>query len=59
MRDNRLTGAARYRSGESVTLDLTPWQRVQGQYGRFTRVELDDPDFQLIDLPTYWSDQVP
>jgi alginate O-acetyltransferase complex protein AlgJ len=59
MRDNRLTGAARYRPGQDVTLDLTPWEQAQGRYGRFTRVELDDPEFQLIDLPTYWADEAP
>jgi alginate O-acetyltransferase complex protein AlgJ len=59
MRDNRLTDAARYRPGHSVTLDLTPWEQAQERYGRFTRVELDDPDFRLVDLPTYWADETP
>jgi alginate O-acetyltransferase complex protein AlgJ len=59
MRDNRLTAAARYLPGQSVTLRLTPWERAQARYGRFTRVELDDPEFKLIDLPTYWADEFP
>ncbi len=59
MRDNRLTNAARYRPGQSLTLDLTPWEQAQERYGRFTRVELDDPDFTLIDLPTYWVEEAP
>ena len=43
LRDNRLTHAARYRSGQSLTLNLTPWEQVQERYGRFTRVELGLP----------------
>ena len=59
MRDNRLTSAARYRPGQSVPLALTPWEQAKDRYGRFTRVELDDPDFRLIDLPAYWADVTP
>lgn len=59
MRDNRWTAAARYHPGQVVTLDLTPWAEAQQSYGRFTRVELDDPDFLLIDLPTFWAEEVP
>jgi alginate O-acetyltransferase complex protein AlgJ len=59
MRDNRLTSAARYRPGQSVKLSLTPWTQAQVNFGRFTRVELDDPDFRLIELPTYWADEGP
>ena len=59
MRDNRLTNAARYRPGQSLTLNLTPWEQARGPYGRFSRVELDDPDFTLIDLPTYWAEEAP
>ena len=59
MRDNRWTDAARYQAGQVVTLDLTPWAQAQPTYGRFTRVELDDPDFVLIDLPTFWANEVP
>lgn len=59
MRDNRWTDAARYQAGRVVTLELTPWAQAQETHGRFTRVELDDPDFLLIELPTYWADEVP
>ncbi len=59
MRDNRWTDAARYRIGQDVTLRLTPWVEAQKTYGRYTRVELDDPDFLLIDLPTFWAEEVP
>jgi alginate O-acetyltransferase complex protein AlgJ len=59
MRDNRWTDAARYQPGQTVTLNLTPWAQAQPSFGRFTRVELDDPDFTLIDLPTYWAGEAP
>ena len=59
MRDNRWTDAARYQAGRVVTLELTPWAQAQESRGRFTRVELDDPDFVLIELPTFWADEVP
>lgn len=59
MRDDRRTVAADYRPGQELTLSLTPWEAAQERYGRFTRVELDDPDFRLIDLPTYWADPAP
>ena len=58
MRDNKWTAAVRYQSGESVQLKLAPWSEVEREYGRFNRVELDDPDFVLIDLPTFWAEEV-
>jgi len=59
MRENQLTDAARFQSGQQVKFKLKPWNEVQEQYGRFTRLELDDPDFKLIDLPAYWAEEVP
>jgi alginate O-acetyltransferase complex protein AlgJ len=59
LRDNRITSAARYRPGQTVTLHLTSWQQAQERYGRYNRVELDDPEFQLIELPTYWGEEIP
>lgn len=58
MRNNELTPAGRYKGGESITLNLTPWSEAEAEFGRFTRVELDDPDFVLISLPTYWGELV-
>ena len=58
MRDNKWTTAARFQRGQRVTFKLTPWNEVQHRYGRFTRLELDDPDFVLIDLPTFWAEEV-
>ena len=56
MKDNRLTAASRLKPGDTLTLGLIPWTTVQNKYGRLNRIELDDPDFRLIDLPTYWAD---
>ncbi len=59
MRDNRLTSAAHFAPGQKVTLTLTPWDTVRERYERFNRIELDDPDFRLVELPTYWAEVMP
>ncbi|HVW35680.1 MAG TPA: hypothetical protein VHB99_00175, partial [Pirellulales bacterium] len=56
MQDNRWTAPARWKPGDAVTLNLKPWDEVRAKYGRFTRIELDDPDFALIDLPLFWGE---
>ena len=56
MQNNRWTTPAGWKPGEAVTLNLTPWDDVRAKYGGFTRIELDDPDFVLIDLPLYWGE---
>jgi alginate O-acetyltransferase complex protein AlgJ len=58
MRDNRWTSAARWKPGQKLTLRLTPWESVEKDYGRINRVDLDDPEFRLIDLPVYWGEEV-
>jgi hypothetical protein len=57
MQDNRWTPAARYQPGEQVTLTLQPWESARSKYGSLTRIELDDPDFKLIDLPLFWGEE--
>ncbi|HJT30491.1 MAG TPA: hypothetical protein VJ783_00385 [Pirellulales bacterium] len=57
MRDNRWTPAARYQPGERVTLKLQSWDQVRAKYGSLNRIELDDPDFKLIDLPLFWGEE--
>jgi alginate O-acetyltransferase complex protein AlgJ len=59
LRDNQLQNAARFAPGQKVTLRLTPWESVRNKYERFNRIELDDPDFKLIDLPVYWAEETP
>ncbi len=59
LRDNRLTPAAKFAPDQKVILRLTPWDAVREKYERFNRIELDDPDFQLAELPTFWAEEVP
>lgn len=59
LRDNRRTPVASYVPNQNVTLRLTPWKEVRDKYERFNRIELDDPDFKLIDLPVYWAEEIP
>jgi alginate O-acetyltransferase complex protein AlgJ len=59
LQDNQRTLAARFTKGQQVTLKLVPWENVKERYERFNRIELDDPDFRLIDLPTYWGEFQP
>ncbi len=56
MKDNRLQPASRLRPGDPLTALLVPWTTVNVKYGRLARIELDDPDFRLIDLPTSWGE---
>lgn len=55
MQDRQLTPLAAWKSGQRVHLKLVPWSTAEREFGRFARAELDDPDFRLIDLPTYWG----
>ncbi len=59
LHDNRLLPAAKFAQLQKVTLRLTPWSTVREKYERFNRIELDDPDFRLAELPTYWGEVVP
>ena len=58
MRDNHLMPAAKFTPGQQVNLRLVPWETVKGRYERFNRIELDDPDFRLAQLPIYWGEEV-
>jgi SGNH hydrolase-like domain, acetyltransferase AlgX len=57
--DNRPTAASHYSPGQEVTLQLVPWDTVRSRYERFNRVELDDPKFELANLPIYWGEALP
>lgn len=59
VRDRKRTPAADLQVGQPVHFNLIPWSQAELQFGRFARAELDDPDFRLIDLPTYWATPVP
>ncbi len=47
MRDNRLTGLAGLRPGDTVRLALTGWESVEGEYGSYRRTALDDEMMEL------------
>jgi hypothetical protein len=53
MSNNRWTPAASYRPGQSVTLRLIPWEKVERKYGRYNRFELEDES--TYDLKMYWA----
>ena len=54
MRANKLTPAAAYRPGQMVKLTLQPWEKVEGKYSRYQRMELDDDN--VLTLNTYWGE---
>jgi alginate O-acetyltransferase complex protein AlgJ len=52
MRDNRLTGLAALRPGDTVSLTLTGWEGVEGEFGSYRRAPLDDQTMEL-ELPNW------
>ena len=57
MKDNKLRPAASYKPGQTITLALQPWERAEGTYGGYNRVDLEDED--VLALPTYWGEAAP
>jgi hypothetical protein len=55
-RDNQMLPAARLRSEQRVKLRLIKWSDVEEQLGRFSRAELDDPNFELLELPVFFGE---
>ncbi|HOF87434.1 MAG TPA: hypothetical protein PLZ36_04925 [Armatimonadota bacterium] len=55
MRDNQWTKAAGYAVGKPISLRLKPWAEVEGRYGGYNRVELDDDALFLLD--TFWGEE--
>jgi hypothetical protein len=47
MRDNKLTGLAALRPGDSVALTLQSWEAVEGEFGSYRRAPLDDQAIEL------------
>jgi alginate O-acetyltransferase complex protein AlgJ len=45
--------------GDVVHLNVRPWVTVESMYGGLNRIELDDPDFSLIELPLFWGAPAP
>lgn len=52
MKDNVLTDMANLRPGDSVSMTLTAWEEVEGEYGSFRRSPLDDEMMEL-ELPNW------
>lgn len=52
MRDNQLTGLAALRPGDTVSLALTGWEEVEGEYGSYRRTPLDDEIMEL-EIPNW------
>jgi hypothetical protein len=52
MRDNQLSRLAVLRPGDSVTLTLTPWEAVEGEFGSYRRTSLDDQMMEL-EIPNW------
>ena len=53
LRDRRPTVATRWKVGDVVELRLVPWSSVEGKLGRLARVELEDLDDDVLNLPVY------
>jgi hypothetical protein len=56
MSANKWTPAATYRTGQTVKLRLTPWEKVERKYGSYNRFEIDNKE--VWDLDTYWAEIV-
>jgi hypothetical protein len=54
MRNNKLAPAASYRAGQTIKLSLKPWDKVEGKYGRYQRMELDDEGALALDA--FWGE---
>jgi alginate O-acetyltransferase complex protein AlgJ len=54
LKNRRLVADHRFVAGARVKLRVRPWEQVRSQYERYYRVELEDPDFQLAELPIFW-----
>ena len=54
MRTNKLTSMASYKVGQSIKLALKPWEKVEGKYGRYQRMELDSEE--ALSLDAFWGE---
>lgn len=54
MRANKLTSMASYKVGQSIKLSLNAWEKVEGKYGRYQRMELDSEE--ALTLDAFWGE---
>lgn len=52
MKDNQLTEMAAYRPGDTISLTLSSWDDVEGDFGSYRRTPLDDEMMEL-ELPNW------
>ena len=55
MSDRERTALDAVDVGDVVHLSVQPWSAVESTHGGLNRIELDDPDFSLIELPLLWG----
>ncbi|MGV3614961.1 MAG: alginate O-acetyltransferase AlgX-related protein [Fimbriimonas sp.] len=53
MQDNKLVDSSYAKDG-TVTLKLTPWNKAEGKYGGYNRMELENLD--ALDWPAFWGE---
>jgi hypothetical protein len=54
VRGRKLTPAGYFKPGQTVTLALQPWDKVEERYGGYNRLDFEDDD--VLALPTYWGE---
>ncbi len=54
MKDNKLTTSSSYSVGQTVTFKLTAWDKVEGKFGGYNRIELNGDDIDALNL--YWGE---
>ena len=54
VRNREVVAGSIFQPGQTVNLNVQAWDQVRTRYERFQRIELDDPEFRLVDLPIYW-----
>ena len=53
LRNNKLTPQASYKVGQKIKLSLQSWDKVEGKYGRYQRLELNDE--ATFNLDAFWG----
>lgn len=56
LRNRKRVTAPAFVAGDRVQIRVQSWDQVRSQYERFYRVELEDPYFQLAELPIFWME---
>lgn len=54
VRNREVVSGSFFQPGQTVHLRVRAWDQVRTRYERFQRIELDDPEFRLVDLPIFW-----